>query len=947
MRPLNLTISAFGPYATTTHIPLHTLGDKGIYLITGDTGAGKTTIFDAISFALYGEASGTMRTSEMFRCKHASPDVPTYVELTFLLREAQYTVKRNPAYMRPAKRGGDRFTSEPAKADLICPDGRTYSGVANVNNAIKELIGLDKSQFSQIAMIAQGDFYKLLTADTKERSEIYRKIFGTQPYLDFQYKVKNDLKKIEDSISVAKHSINQYISEFCCDTESPYYDTLEIYKKDKELGTLNELLYLVETIIHSETETLSAVDSKLKAQESNISRLDIAISRVEQLEHLNTDLKKLTEALPEISSNLAQARETLLTEETNIPVREQLAVKIQAMDNELEKYKEYENYQKTLEALTLKVYNLNQRNEKLVGELSATSETITKYKDESASLINAGADYERSLAKGKEIQHRMENIDNMFLQISDNMKKQNQLVRATQAYTDASDEYNAIQNRCQHMEQAYYDGQAGILATRLKAGDPCPVCGSLTHPSKASLHSEIPTKEALEKEKQLLEEQSKVRSELSSAAGQAKGAAGTSFNTMITNYAALSNDTNAADTPQQYNYDELTMPEIVQITNKIKQACTSAKDATLQFQEANLDQTQALKEKVLRYDKLIKLIGELESKYNLIMAESNQLQRDCATASTELDATKKQADKLKNSLAFETKEAAVTDINAKKLEKQRLDARYEAAKTAYDQLVIQESTTKHQINHINNQLDRMKADTADINKQELIEQRALFESAKSALTNQKNELTFRCRTNTNAYNAISKVNSNLEETRKRYSMIKSISDTANGTLSNKDKIMFETYVQMTHFDRIIDRANIRLYAMTNGDYQLARTQTAGNQKSQAGLDLDVIYHNTRRSVKSVSGGETFMASLSLALGLSDEIQSRAGGISIDAMFVDEGFGSLDDSALNNAINALAGLTESNRLVGIISHVNELKERIDKQIIVTKNHNGTSSATIRV
>ncbi len=945
MRPVELTISAFGPYAGCTRLMLDNLGDKGLYLITGDTGAGKTSIFDAITYALYGEASGNIRTSDMFRSKYATPETPTYVEMTFLIRGEKYYVKRNPEYMRPAKRGGDKYTKELAKAELICPDGRTYSGVSAVNDAIKEIIGLDKSQFAQIAMIAQGDFYKLLVANTKDRATIFRELFDTRLYLSFQNRLKDEVKSLDETMGTAKKSINQYVAEIICDETGEYSDTLREYKADTGLGTLDELLHLVEIMSQSDKETLSNIESLLTKEQETMSKLDVAIGRLEHIQRLKVEITNLERNMPNLEEKLAKAEKTYNCAKENEPVREAISVDIQTALKELEKYEELESYKKRSEELTKELENLTTsllESKKLVANMT---DTIEAYKAESDDIKDAGVEYERALSEVRLIDNELAGIDSLINLVQDNKLRQNQLYNAQKRYNDAAKEYDQVWNECQAMERAYYDGQAGILADRLEHGMPCPVCGSTEHPQKARMHNDMPTKEALDAQKAKLDARSKVCSELSSIAGQAKGTAKTSYENMCKTYNSL---TGAAE--EAMSYDSMTMEQVVRRTKEIEALCAGMKSEKLQVKSVVEKKAQNWKVKADRFTTLMKLIADSQLKYNNAIETANTVEKNISAMASTKEEVHKLILKLSAQLRFDSKQAAISDVENKKRKKQELDTIYNAAKATYEESNIQVVTAKQRLMDMNNQL--AEATTVQTGAATLDECSALRKEAEMRKNNlfvKRNEVEYRLRTNENAYDSIKRVNITLEETRKRYSMIKALSDTANGTVNGKDRVMFETYVQMTYFERIIERANIRLSSMTNGQYQFIRSENAENLKSQSGLELSVIdhYNATTRSVKTLSGGESFMASLSLALGLSDEVQSRLGGVSIDTMFVDEGFGSLDDTALNQAINALAGLANSNRLVGIISHVKELKERIDKQVIVTKERSGGSVASIRV
>ncbi|MBQ4283697.1 MAG: SMC family ATPase [Lachnospira sp.] len=936
MRPIELTISAFGPYAECTHLSMDTLGSNGLYLITGDTGAGKTSIFDAITFALYGEASGSIRTADMFRSKYAKAETPTYVELTFLIRNEKYTVKRNPEYMRPAKKkGGESYTKESAKAELTCEDGRIFSGVTAVNNAIKEIIGLDKSQFTQIAMIAQGDFYKLLVAGTKERADIFRELFDTHLYVTFQNRLKSDVKELEESMGSSKKSINQYIAEIKCDKNSGYSEILAEYKKDEGLGTLSELLHLVELIMKQDEDLLKDINCKLEETEADISRIDTDMGRMEQIKHLENKITTIKLRLIMFVEQFAKAKTEYTAQTEKEEQREKLAVDIQTAMNELPKYDELESYDSRIKKADSELKNMTELLDKSKDAVTNLNNRIAGYKDEIEHIKGAELEYERCMSTLKELNDKLSRVEELHRLINMYKKRSQEYQTAQKRFADAQTEYEHIQQICQHMEKEYYAGQAGMLADMLEDGAPCPVCGSTNHPIKAKLHTEMPSKEELDAQKKLSENASNIRSELSSFAGQAKGAAESAYETMLTAYNELSCQKTTSD-----------------MLSNIEMYATSLKNDTFtakQNMEELANQYKMQSERYISLQKLLQDDETLKSKHTETIIDTEKSMSSIASAKVEME---KYYSQLKKTLRFDNKLQASANVEAMNKQKTLMDKAYNEAKDAYDTLNIQVTTEKQRFIDMTAQLANLIASKNDNQVANTLEEcKELRNSAlskKAQLTENYNDISYRMRTNESAYSSINKVNSRLEDTRKRFAMVKALSDTANGSISGKERVLFETYVQMAHFERIIERANIRLAAMTAGQYQLIREDVNGNMRSQTGLELGVIDHcnGTKRSVKTLSGGESFMASLSLALGLSDEVQSRLGGVSVDTMFVDEGFGSLDDTALNQAINALAGLADSNRLVGIISHVRELKERIDKQIIVTKDGSGGSKAIIR-
>lgn len=750
MRPLKLVISAFGPYAQQTEIDFEKLGERGLYLITGDTGAGKTTLFDAIVFALYGEASGKFRESAMFRSKYASDTTPTWVELTFLYRGKQYVIRRNPEYQRPKDRG-QGMTVQKADASLIYPDGHVVTKVKDVTGAVTELIGLDRSQFMHIAMIAQGDFQNLLMAKTEERGKIFREIFHTKPYLALQEQLKTDTARERDNYEKGCSSIFQHMDSIYCEEGHPCKLLAEQAKRAKSAECLPE--FLKELTLLNETERTS-VGKILERQQ----RLE------EQLQAVNHQLGQI-ETAKKVKQQLQKAEETIAAEEKRLP-------------NLREIFEKAQQTKPQMEALTVQI--------------------------------------QQDIRQAQEAQQA-------FAQFA---AAKREMERAQQAYRKNMEETSACRQRYLLLEKSFLDAQAGLLAAGLKDGEKCPVCGSLHHPHPAALSKEAPTEETLRREKEALSRLEQQTVHLSSRAGEMRG------------------------------------------------------------QAARMQE---------------------------------------------------EARKRKDSLV----DPAETE--KKKQQKRQLEYELEAAQKGYEQC----SRILEQNLLLAKTLREQQTDVQTEKQEELSESRAQLQAEKGMLQKEYDTHSLHLRTNERAMKEIEKKAQTVKQAEQTYIWLKALSETANAGVRGKDRVTLETYIQMTYFERIIARANVRLMVMSGGQYELKRKKEADKRTSQSGLELDVMdhYNGTQRSVKTLSGGETFQASLALALGLSDEIQSQAGGIRLDTMFVDEGFGSLDEEALNQAVNALAGLTEGNRLVGIISHVSELKERIESQIVVTKARSGGSEVRI--
>ena len=919
MRPITLTMSAFGPYAAKTVIELDKLGTNGLYLITGDTGAGKTTIFDAITYALYGEASGNTRDVNMFRSKYAEPSTPTEVELTFEYAQKIYTVKRNPEYDRPKARG-DGYTTEKANAELHYPDGRVVTKLKEVNKAIVDIMGIDRSQFTQIAMIAQGDFLKLLLASTEDRKKIFQKIFRTQCYYQLQERLKQQTGDLAKDYEKIGGSIRQYINGIACHPDDVLM--LEVDKAKKGELKNTEAVQLVEKLIKQDAaaqqKVLGQIGKLDKQKEAIAAQLAVAENRKtteEKQEKAKENLALETQRLKRLETEKNEA-------EAHQPEVQKAVEAIAKLEAQLPEYAEMQKkqtertgLQKDLKELAQKIKTEAETEEKL-------ARSIKDLKAEQASLQNAGAAQAAQKAEKDRLAEQQKDLDSLKKEYAAYQKLEAQLKKAQADYAQKSEDSGQKRAEYEHKNKLYLDAQAGILAETLTEGVPCPVCGSLEHPHPAQKPENAPTKQELEICKAKAEEAEAATQAASSKASTCIGQVNTSRETLQARGQKL------LGTDAVEEMESLCCEKQQQTAAALQKAEQQLKEIEKQLgRKAALDQLIPQKE------------GELEQCKNRRAGYGNQQAGDGA----KLQAAEKRLKELAEKLSYPSEAEANQALQQLREQKEAWGKAIQETQKAYDECEKNLAALKGMLEGYQKTLQGMEK----VDVQAVLAAQAEADQQKVVWQAQKNEIGDRLAVNGPILENLQPKISQMEETEKRLQCVQALSDTANGRLSGKEKIMLETYIQMTFFDRIIRRANVRLMVMSGGQYELKRRVNAENNRSQAGLELDVIdhYNGSERSVKTLSGGESFKASLALALGLSDEIQSSAGGIRLDTMFVDEGFGSLDEESLEQAVNALVGLTQGNRLVGIISHVSELKNRIDKQIVVTKEKSGGSKAEI--
>lgn len=1036
MKPTKLIISAFGPYANEVEVDFTLLGDKGLFLITGNTGAGKTTIFDAICFALYGKASGSNRTGEMLRSQFAPPDVSTFVKLTFIHKNNEYTITRSPEYRRKKKRGTGT-TTQPADASIEMPMGKVVTGMNEVSEYVKNILGLDCNQFKQIAMIAQGDFLKLLLAGSDERGDIFRKIFNTSVYQTLQERLKAMTKEKNDernqTLFLLKNSVNSILpDEEFTDEWNNLKDSYEHRGKE-----INEFL---SSLISTQQAKLTQLEEKkaelqeqylqtkknLELAENNNKRLDEYNLAKNRLNHLvsikdekkqqsqRTDFAKLLQKklLPEfneydklkeiykISQDEVNAKELAIEKCKQEYIEAESSLKLSKQkEPKKEGYKEEAVRLSQQQESYDELYSLNNN----IASLSADIEkdrnslnVLNKSKDDYTIKLNKTINYievnsnapalleqsKSELSKNNNRKEDIERLNKFYKDKNDNRKKwivlskklenQNSLCEAT------AKDYEIA-------ESNFYMAQAGMLAQKLEDGKRCPVCGSIVHPFPAKTEPDVLTKSELDSLKTTLENHRNERISLSS-----------NIEALNSEYNIINSNIN--DYCTKLNIEVTDLPDLPKMLSQ----CNNI-ESELNARIKELEKTVALLEKAkLQQKKLEELLTSVTAQLQAVQVEKSKKEASLAEKL-------KQHAQLKAQLQYSSKAELLNRVKALRNEADKIEKEIEASERLCDtvnknlstlqgentQLVIKrDQAHKKALAQAENiklvmkelgiskreeyEQQKMTDDEIATNERELEEYREELAKAKSSTAVYEKELKgieyanipqlqLICNNALQtlqglekayiAYNTDVKNNqinigvieqsyNTLEKQSEAYTMLKNLSDTANGGLNGKEKIAFEQYIQGAYFQQIIEQANMRLSAMSAERYELVhRTNSTNGRK--AGLELDVLDHytNSIRSVKSLSGGESFKASLSMALGLSDVIQQQAGGIQIDAMFIDEGFGSLDDESLNTAINVLNQLTDGNRLVGIISHVNELKSSIDNKIIVKSSPFGSSIAVV--
>ena len=924
MRPLKLTMSAFGPYAGVMELDFETLGTGGLYLITGDTGAGKTTIFDAISFALFGEASGGNREPGMLRSKYADPTTPTEVTLVFRYAGKEYTITRNPEYMKPKTKGkdkGEAMTKQTAGATLTYPDGHLVTKPKEVNTAIRDILGLDREQFAQVAMIAQGDFLKLLLADTKERQKIFRNIFHTNLYVELQDQLSKQANKVKYQWEDVRDSIRQYIEGILCDEESEHAEVIH-QAKDGALP-IEEVLTALDALLESDASLRDTLEGNLQETDAALEETVALLTKAEAREKLKKDLVKTEEKEASTKTLLQQSQEALETEQAKKPRQEQLSREITAIDLSLKDYDRLTELESARQHANAQKSKAEKDSIAAAERKTALAAEIDTLKEERKSLETIGAEKEKLLRQKQEQHQKRTNLQKLIADIALYHTQQKSWETAQKLYVAAYEKSSDLQQEYDAKNKAFLDEQAGIIASRLEDGKPCPVCGSVHHPAPAVIADTAPTEAEVKKARKEFEKAAKETEKMSAAAAKEKGKVSTQEEALLK------------------QIDEfLQLQEIDAAESAAREAVS---DLTHSIDELENQITQISKG-LERKDQLDHLIPKKEKELSSAEEKLTAARELLASSAASIQSLTEQIAALKEKLTFDSKSAATAQRNALDTERKTIQSALETAEKKY--LSCKDALTS--LSASAQELKKQLEESAEIDMQTQLEKKDALSTQKASILRAQKAVHTRITSNTSCRKNIRSKSAELSQLEEKQKWLRALSDTANGTIRGKEKIMLETYIQTTYFDRIVARANVRLMKMTGGQYDLKRRKTADTMRGQTGLELDVIdhYNGTERSVKTLSGGESFKASLALALGLSDEVQMST-GIQLDTLFVDEGFGSLDPESLNQAYNTLAGLTEGNRLVGIISHVAELKEKIDKQILVTKKKAGGSNITVLI
>lgn len=924
MKPLKLTMSAFGSYAGKNVIDF-TGQQQGIFLITGDTGAGKTTIFDAITYALYNQTSGGERNGNMMRSQYAQPETETYVELEFLYRGQTYRVRRNPDYKitKTLKNGKIREQKVPHSVELTLPDGTVFPEKKNATDAkIIEILGLTADQFSQIVMIAQGDFLKLLYTKSDERKMIFSKLFRTDIYWKIQENLRRKSMEMDERIQENDRAFEQEKSRIIPLPESEELPLDELVERLRE-----------------------RLKDALKEQNlcrANVEELNKKITKYEEINKLFVSLEKIRQTGKELEARQAESKErrqqienarkadkVLVAEQQNLRQQQEVEQSAQAIAKMTETLA---NDQEMFETLKTQQQEAEAKQKREAADIQKKMLALEQSFPSYEALQNARSEEQQAKKVwedlGKTSEESFHKKEAGIAALKEQQKRQEQVVEQTKKnWEQTSLSASESAKHYEHMYEAFLKEQAGILAENLSAGCPCPVCGSTVHPDPAKLSDHAVTEVEVEQAK-------KTRA----AAEEKRDLAYLAFEAEKTEKQKLAQavEKEEADfvlaqtiAKQQRKEAEQNYVSLQKIAEQIREKLVYPSLAEAKKQYAAMQ--KALEAAEQEIERKRQKVSELAEAMNTLKGQKLAEEENQKTAKKLAAKTEKEYAKLLEKSGFVSEEtyhlAILPERSRSKLEREEKEYESQCLRQQSEQKLLEKQVS-----------GKTYTDTTELNEQLKAEKQALKETEKTymelhtAYENDRSVLQ-----NCAVY---------LEKGKKLESedqVIKSLSKTANGRLSGSAKIDFETYIQRQYFKQIIHEANKRLLTMSNHQFILKLKEEANTgRKTNEGLDLSVysLVTDSERDVKTLSGGESFLAALAMALGLSDIVERSAGAIHPDMMFIDEGFGSLDAQSRQQAIEVLGELAGDSRMVGIISHVTELKEQIDRKLVVSRTDKGS-------
>lgn len=877
-------MTAFGPFAKKTEIDFSVLNEHSLFLITGPTGSGKTTILDAMTFALFGEASGDMRLTENFKSDYSDLNELCCVSLEFQLRGKRYVVERYPKQKRISARKNNIVVIN-SKAKLTLDDGEEIVGVENVNQKVVELFGLTYKQFKQIVILPQGEFKKLLEAKSEEKQEIFRKIFDTDIYEKFCKVLLEKTKEIEKRIESQKLLIESYIGMIDIKDDDELKESVDEYflnKSENKETNLNLLVLKLENNIERNKKFSQDKKSLIDELERKKNKINNELTSIKILEDKKL---RLSEAEHKVSEKIKMENE--------------LKIKLEDAKIKLDKFSEKKSH------ITDLIYEKNKLNNRL------------EYFNELNNLKN---EYKLNLDKKNKIDKNIELLElaKKKLELEEEIKtendillKLNELILSIDVYINIYREYELSQREYLINYEKFLAGQAGFLAEKLADNNPCPVCGSIYHPKKAVLLKDTPSESYVNslslKTKKLRDKIANLDLKLS----------------------------------ESYNFIK---DKFVEIGNIKYKDILKNKDELINIFDKYRTEVSEKKKEINNIDVNIINLNLEVIKQNIIKSSEDKLIVDVKITSLKND-----INNCKLKLDSEESEETIY-LKIRNIDKQILDieSQYKFFEEGYNSVKESYYKNNQEIKYLINEIENLKL---QLEESEFKEISSNLDNLKLELSNMDEKLDVlrdenmilisKLNINIRQYENIKNILNIYQKLYDKYSSYAFLSDVSNG--KNPKRISFERYILASYFQDVIGAANVKFLEMTGYRYLLKRKEDKEKNNRASGLDLEIIdnYTGKSRNINTLSGGESFKASLCLALGLAEVVQMNSGGIEIDTLFIDEGFGTLDIESLDSTIEALISLKKTGRLIGIISHVNELKDYISAKLVVNSSKTGSN------
>lgn len=993
MMPISLTLSAFGPYPDTITIDFESFQEDGLFLITGPTGSGKTMIFDAMIFALYGKTSGQIRQTDSLRCDRALNEISTFVEFSFSLHQQNYTIKRNPKYYLEGKK-----TPKQPSALLTLPDGKMVEGIKEVNQKMISLLGVDDQQFKQICMIAQGEFTKLIMASSDEREKVLRELFHSETYQKLEEKLKVHLKVYQDKYDLLLNKRKDLMQELQVEDHQEYlskqtkliasqqkeYDDLkkdldqkkqqlQLYRlQNQRLIQLKDLKQQFQDLKKQENdyqELNKTVNTLKKAQETNYLYISY-IKQQKKLQTLNLNQEDFLKQLKKLEKDYQEKKVQANSLDYKQQTKEKLQNQIQETKQLINQIYQYQNDYQNLQTLKQQYRMLDEEHKLFLKKKEKFENGLQR-------------DQER-IQSEQQVQSKYELIKQQYVRLNEQKVKVHQLsdyydqiLKLNENKSDLQEDYTVVEKQVDHekmqynqMEKLYFRKQAGIFALQLKEDQPCPICGSLHHPHPAQIEKEDITKEKLDQQAKKVKQQEhrlqdilqkillynqkkemlvKQTKQLSSELNIQEELSKEIF---IKELDHLSKD----EKRMKKEYLEL-QDELKYIQKLKKSVALSLKDMST-YESRELKQAQSLENIQVQIHQLSGKLDDSMRQYEIGEVNKNyqQVQKKYRQLSLEIETIQQDYEKVKNKyLEIKTK---ISSLNQQIIQEQEiydeLDNKYHTAldafineeeflnlKTQINQISILEKKYQDYIislKSLNEQIISLENEVKDSTYVDLSSLSETIKEVNQQLREKNDDLEklkIDYSLKEKMIKDIQKINQQLKKDEDTYQRYLDLYNLASG--KNNARVSIERYVLATYFENMLIYANVIMKQLSQGRYQLLRKDDAGKGRSQQGLELDVFDQESGniRSIKTLSGGESFKAALSLALGLSRMVQDYAGGIELNTLFIDEGFGSLDSQSLDQAMNCLMELHHENKLIGIISHVSDLKDRIERQLVVER------------